>query len=124
MFSCNTQYSKSHRQFVGNLFFWLLFLKAVDCCIDKSCNPWNIPIILMSRITGAWLRADLAAILIFLWYSGLIKTNNLKKRLISRSRKYIFQYFERHGLSSSGYVLQRLLPQGHVPFEILEIIKN
>ena len=19
--------------------------KAVDCCIDKSCNPWNIPFI-------------------------------------------------------------------------------
>ena len=34
------------------------------------------------------------------------KANNLKKRarLISRSGKYIFQYFERHGLSSSGYV--------------------
>ena len=34
--------------------------------------------------------------------------HNLKKRarLISRSRKYIFQYFERHGLSSSGYVCE------------------
>ena len=34
------------------------------------------------------------------------RTNNNKKKagLISRSRKYIFQYFERHGLSSSGCV--------------------
>ena len=29
---------------------------------------------------------------------------NQRARLISRSGKYIFQYFERHGLSSSGYV--------------------
>ena len=42
----------------------------------------------------------------------LISKKNLKQiikkkkraRLISRSGKYIFQYFERHGLSSSGYV--------------------
>ena len=27
-----------------------------------------------------------------------------RARLISRSGKYIFKYFERHGLSSSGYV--------------------
>ena len=44
--------------------------------IDKSCNPWNIPIILRisSRITGARLRADLAAILIFHGRAGSIIT--------------------------------------------------
>ena len=66
------------------------------CLLSQACHlrRWD-----QSAVNIVYMKAAFTPLKI-----GLTEISKKGTRLILRSGKYIFQYFERHGLSSSGYV--------------------